>query len=92
MENCKHEAELKRICRVLDGNGQPGLIRDVSELKVKITDMDESLDKLATAYSALARNDSNREAIRKAMSKGLVNMSLILGIFGTIITLIITLT
>lgn len=85
------ENRIKRIERILDGNGQPGLIKECAETKVKLESMEENLDKLATAYSALARNDSNREAVRKALGKSLVQASLIVGIFGTIITVILTL-
>ena len=82
----------KRVLNTLYGNGQPGLVQKVQECSTKIDTMDESLDKLATAFSALAKNDSNREAIRKAMGKALVKASIIVGMFGTVITLIITLT
>ena len=85
------ENRIKRIEKILDGNGQPGLVVEFAKCKEKIETMDESLDKLATAYSALAKNDSNREAVRKALGKGIANTSLIVGIFATIITLLVKL-
>ena len=92
------DATINRISKDLYGNGQKGLVREFEELKVRCAEhekeyvkMENSIEKLATSFSALARNDSNREAIRKALGKSLVNASLIVGIFGTIITLIITL-
>ena len=82
------EKTVARIEKDLYGNGHPGLIKEFEVSKLKIENMEESVEKLATAYSALAKNDSNREAVRKALGKSLTNASLIVGIFGTIITLI----
>ena len=89
MEQCKHESTINRLVRIIDGNGKRGILQDVIVIDERVTKMEESIDKLATAYSALARNDSNREAVRKALGKGLITASVIVGMFGTIITLII---
>lgn len=94
------EKTLERVVKDLYGNGQKGLLRDFEHLKTecgnyreqdteKQKEMEESLKNLATSFSALARNDSNKEAIRKALGKALIRASLIIGMFGTVITLIL---
>ena len=82
---------IDRIIKDLYGNGQRGLIEQFIELKSEHKDMKENLKSLATSFSALARLDSNREAVRKALGKALIKASLTIGMFATIITLIIKL-
>lgn len=58
MENheCSEANRLLRIEKMLDGNGKPGLIEDVVTLKEKFVNMEESLESLASSYSALAKS------------------------------------
>ena len=88
---CPHEAQIKQSHRELYGNGNVGLVKEFVQLKTEFENMNESVDKLATAFSALAKSDSNREAVRKALGRALVKASLIIGIAGTAITLILKL-
>ena len=95
MEQCpceKDVAVLKdkvdKVVKQLEGNGQEGFITRYVKTEQKVDKMEESLDKLATSFSALAKNDSNREAVRKVLGGALIKTSLIVGIFGTVITLI----
>lgn len=89
---CPHEATIKQDHRELYGNGKDGLVKEFVALSTKFNSMEDSVDKLATAFSALAKNDSNREAIRKALGGAMVKASLIIAAGGTIITLILKLT
>ena len=86
---CPNEALINQCHKELYGNGNPGMVKDFVEIKTRFEKMDESVDKLATAFSALAKSDSNREAVRKALGKALVKASLIVGIAGTIVALIL---
>ena len=69
MQKCEHEAEIKRICKILDGNGQKGLIREVSELTVKFNDMIEDMKKITTSMSAIAKSYTERDAIDREKAK-----------------------
>lgn len=82
--------KLKDYDRQLKGNGQEGLIPRFIIVEKEVKDMTDDLSKLATAFSALAKSDSNKEAVRKALGNGLVKASIILGIAGTIIAIIYT--
>lgn len=88
---CKYENDVKRVLKILDGNGKDGLIVETATLKTKLDDMTDDLQKIATAMSAIAKDNSNREAVRRVLGKSLKHASIIVGIFGTVITLIITL-
>jgi len=94
-DHCPHEAKvgsmeatLKRIDKDLYGNGQEGLVKKFTKMETEHNEMKGDLNKLATSFSALAKSDSNREAIRKALGKSIVTAAAILGIAGTIITII----
>ena len=85
---CPHEALIRQSHKELYGNGNKGMVKEFVELRTEFKDMSDSVEKLATAFSALAKSDSNREAVRKALGKALIKASIILGMAGTIITLI----
>ena len=96
---CHREADIGKLEvltaqheKALKGNGNEGLVIRFAKLETEHNDIMESVDKLATAFSALAKSDSNREAVRKALGKALVKSSLIIGAAGTIIALILKLT
>jgi hypothetical protein len=84
------DRQLTRINNDLYGNGRPGLIREFEKLKTEHIEMNKDLARLADSFEKLARRESNREAVQRALSRSLVAASLIVGIFGTIITIVIT--
>lgn len=85
------EDKLKDYDRQLKGNGQEGIIPRFIILEKGFEDMTDDVKKLATAFSALAKSDSNKEAVRKALGKALVKASIIIGIAGTVVAIIYTL-
>ena len=90
--NCPHTALIKQSHKELFGNGNVGMVKEFVKLNTEFREMNENVDKLATAFSALAKNDSNREAVRMALGKALIKASIIIASAGTIITLILKLT
>jgi hypothetical protein len=89
---CNHEgdigaikATLSRIEKDLNGNGQQGIIQRFVIMEAEHTEVKENLDKLATAFSALAKNDSNKEAIRLAIANGLKRFGGFIAIGATIL-------
>ncbi len=76
----------------LYGNGQEGMVKKFYTMETEHVEVKGDLNKLATSFSALARNDSNREAVRKTLGIYLVRASIIIASAGTIITLILKLT
>lgn len=82
---------IESVEKVLFGNGRAGLVEQFTVLKTEHKEMKEDLSSLAKSFSALAKLDSNREAVRKALGKALGKASIIIGTFGTIIALIIKL-
>ena len=89
MDHCKNESIIKRMDKELFGNGGKGIIKEFERYKTEHNEMKGDLGKLATAFSALAQNDSNREAIRRVLGKSIKHTSLIVGMFATIIPVII---
>ena len=65
------KATLSRVAKELDGNGQTGLIKRFYAMEADYIESKNDLNKLATAFSALAKADSNKEAIKIAIASGL---------------------
>ena len=86
------KARVKYYDHKFEDNGTEGYFSRFIKMEENMKTTDESLASLSTSFSALAKMDSNREAVRKALGNALVKASLIAGIFGTVITLLITLT
>lgn len=70
MENCKYESDIKRLLRILDGNGQKGFIREFEAYKQTQKDMSEDIARLAetskanaTAVSAFQKYQSSEELL-----------------------------
>ena len=94
---CQRDADIERLnvltdqnYRDLRGNGNEGVVIRITKLEMGHESMYESVDKLATAFSALARSDSNREAIRRALGKSFIIGCSILAAAGTIVAIIYT--
>ena len=69
-ENCKYEGEIKRLVRVLDGNGQGGLVKDITEVKTKIdvmcvniSDLKEIAEANAKGLSAFRQYQNEQELL-----------------------------
>lgn len=58
MENhkCSETTRLLRIEKLIDGNGNPGIIVQVATLNERVSNMEEDLNSLATSYSALVKS------------------------------------
>ena len=63
---CPHKGEIKQISKALNGNGNQGLIKDVTECKIEMTAIKDDIEKLATSYSALAKSEIHKDALEKA--------------------------
>lgn len=94
---CQRDADIERLNvltdqnhRDLRGNGNEGVVIRFAKLETEHEDMCESVDKLATAFSALAKSDSNRDAVRKALGRSFVVGCAILSTAGMIITIILS--
>ena len=79
---------IRKVEDCLYGNGKDGLLTEIALVKQKQETMTEDLGKLATAYSALAKSQTERDAIQKhrgvvAKSIGLY-VSIVAGILGAL--------
>jgi hypothetical protein len=63
---CPHKGEIEQITKALNGNGNQGLIKDVTECKIEMTAIKDDITKLATSYSALAKSEIKKDALEKA--------------------------
>jgi len=63
---CPHKGTIDQFKKDLNGNGNQGLIKDVTELKLQMTDIKDDIEKLATSYSALAKSEIKKDALEKA--------------------------
>lgn len=82
--------------KTLYGNGQAGLVDKVTKMEVTVENMNEHLDKLATSYAALAENQLEVDVTEKLKIESsnkrnniIQNVSLIVGISATLITLMV---
>lgn len=91
MEPCRQEKVIAKLDKAVFGNGRKGLLLEFEHYKTEHGEMKDDLGRLATSFSALAQLDGNREAVRKAVGKGLKQASLIIGSSSVIITLLIKL-
>lgn len=88
-----------RLEQVIDGNGNVGVLKDVTVLKMEVRDMCESLDNLATSYSALVRSQVEHDTIdrinveeRKKRSSAFQRVGTLFAIiFGLVATLFVVL-
>ena len=63
---CPHEGNLKQINKEIYGNGNKGLSKDVTQLKLEVVNIKDDINKLATSYSALAQSEIEKDAMEKA--------------------------
>jgi len=89
--------QLGRVCATLEkiekdfyGNGQKGIVERFLKVETEHETVMDSIDKLATAFSALARNDSNKEAVRKVLGRSMVIAASIIAAAGTIVGIFYT--
>ena len=50
--NCPYEREIERIIRIIDGNGQEGLVRDTKEIRTKMNTMCNDIKTLCETSEA----------------------------------------
>jgi hypothetical protein len=104
MEQCKYEAEIRRIVRILDGNARGGLVRDMIEVRkeqndmcVSISDLKDTAELQARAISGFNQYQNSQEVLneyknehRKEKNKWLMLIiTQSIGIIGLILTLIL---
>ena len=63
---CPHANQIKEDHEKLYGNGKDGLVLQVDRLETNMREVKESLDNLATSYSALAKSELKKDAHEKA--------------------------
>ena len=62
---CPHVTLIKQSHKELFGNGNQGIIKEFTALKVEFKDMNAHVEKLATSYSALVQSEIAKDAIEK---------------------------
>jgi len=82
--DCPNDKIIKRLENELFGNGQEGIVKKFTRMETEHTEVKDDLNKLATSFSALAKSDSNRDAVKKALGKSFIVGCSILGAAGTI--------
>jgi len=93
------KAQVHEINKDLKGNGQEGVLSRFIKIEKEVSEMTNSIDKIATAYSALAKAqdtqaalDHQKEKNRKARSSAIQRVGTIFAIiFGLVSTLYIIL-
>jgi len=89
--SCTEHTRLSRIEKILDGNGQPGLVKDVIEIVQKVENMEKNIESLAHSYSALAQSqiefDVTEKLKVKMQEKKYQMIKIISIIFGIVIPL-----
>lgn len=90
---CDQVVHIKRMARILDGNGQLGLVKDVENLKNNFGDMKEELQHMSTSLAALAKSQIEQDAINKLKAnnkerfgKALERASYAFGIAAIVVT------
>ena len=53
---CSETNRLIRIEKLIDGNGNPGIVENVATLKERVNNMEADLNSLAVSYSALVKS------------------------------------
>lgn len=94
---CLQIVHIKRIAKILDGNGQPGLVKDVEFLKNNFGEMKEDLASMSTSLAALAKSQIEQDVISKMKissvdkkNRTIMQATAIIGAAGVIITAILT--
>jgi hypothetical protein len=82
------KATLSRLEKDLNGNGQQGIIQRFVIMEAEHVEVKDNIDKLATAFSALAKNDSNKEAVKVAIANGLKRFGGFVAIGATLLGVI----
>ncbi len=83
--DCPNDQIVRMIKNELYGNGQEGMVKKFNTMETQHIEVKDDLNKLATSFSALAKTDSNKEAVRKALGKSFIIGCSILGAAGTIV-------
>jgi hypothetical protein len=93
MEHCIQTDTVKRLVKVIDGNGQPGLAKAVTEMSVKIENLSSDIKGLSGSVTELVKFQSESIGREK---QGLTNrqraaiyISGVLGVVSIIITILI---
>lgn len=94
---CSQIPNLKRIDKILFGNGQVGMIKEVEKLKETVEHMNIHLESLSTSYSSLAKSQIEEDFIKAMQERNserwgrvIMRSTAIIGAAGVIITAIIT--
>lgn len=85
MQPCQQEDRLKRIEKLLDGNGQPGVIQTLARLNVTVTENNTVNTELRTAVSAFTKYMAAKEAIDKEREKRKNGLMTIIGILAGVL-------
>ncbi len=65
MDQITVKERVSKLEDTLNGNGNPGIKTDIALIKKEQIDMNENLEKIATAYSALAKSQIEQDVIKK---------------------------
>lgn len=103
---CPWEHEIGRIAKIVDGNGQEGLVRDCKEIKIKMETMCDDIKTLCETSEAQAKSisafnqyqasqeiltDYKRRTRRERRQLIMFMVAQSLALIGLVVTIILTL-
>ena len=56
--------KVKKLEKKVDGNGNPGLEKQMIEVKMRVKTIEESVSSLSTSYSALANSQLEQDVLK----------------------------
>lgn len=93
---CVNEERLKQIERILNGNGQPGLVQKITKIEEKMETTEKSLSSLASSFKALyefqLEHDVTEKVKAKAQDRKFKTIEVVAKVFGVVVALITILT
>jgi hypothetical protein len=65
MEKCIQEKEINRLSKIIEGNGQPGLLTQVAQISEKVNTIHNSIEKIEVHLGTLLDFKAETTGIRK---------------------------
>jgi len=62
---CESKHEIEKLTAAIYGNGKIGITTEIELMKLKVSDIQESVDSLATSYAALAKSQIEHDVTER---------------------------